>query len=929
MAKKGSSGSETKKNSKKNSNKAGLNRVIKKSHSAPPKDNPFETIWSRRKFDILGKKRKGEERRRKKTLLKEFEQSGKSSQFVDKRIGEQNDALSDFDKIVLRSQRERKVKSAKKYKYNLSDGEEDELDIGDGGFFSERDDFGEEVAPEDDDDMDGQGREKRRAIRERFTDNIVEEDENRFKSKKEVMLEIIQKSKHFKDLKRMEKEENEQNIEELDKDFKSLVQSEALVSLTHPGKMNALKALVNPGIPEEHFEKNRGSFSVKSAFTDQERPDAYDRLFNEMRLEARAKGSDRKKTDEEIAEEKKERLEELEQERQQRMLASPDDSDGDDVADDKLSLLKARPLSGDDLGDSFTPDEKQGKHIGWVDAVVGKDTDDSDDVESDDEDRSDEENEEETDEEDEGGDDKVETLKDWEQSDDDLVTDFASDKDEEDVDEDVNQEPHENLKMVNSRQQEMVSTAKSIKIQAVLCDSQKEKEDAKVSFAQQRELPYVIEAPNSMVDLCSLLENRSNKEIFEAIKRIRVSNAISLAAENRKKMQVFYGLLLQYFATVATKTPLNFELLNLLVKPLMEMSVEIPYFSAICARERLLRTRTQLCEDAKDPEKSCWPSLKTLMLLRLWSMTYPCSDFRHTVMTPAILLMCEYLMRCPILSGRDVAIGSFLCSMLLSVCKQSQKFCPEALIFLKSLLMTYLNKDPRTCQDSQAFSYLLELKASMSLCLKNCVDSINPLDFLHVMNLPVDSSYFSSDGFRASILASVVETLRGFVDTYKKLNGFPEIFMPILKLLAELSKQQNMEGPLLDKLNGLADLIKEATTENHAVRQPIQMTKKKPPMIKVLNPKYEDNFIKGRDYDPDRERAERRKLKKLLKEERKGAVRELKKDNAFLHELKEKEKAQREEERAEKYGKALAFLQEQEHAAKSGQLGKGRNKRRR
>lgn len=44
----------------------------KKSKSGPeamsmkvkaPKANPFETIWSRRKFDILGKKRKGEERR--------------------------------------------------------------------------------------------------------------------------------------------------------------------------------------------------------------------------------------------------------------------------------------------------------------------------------------------------------------------------------------------------------------------------------------------------------------------------------------------------------------------------------------------------------------------------------------------------------------------------------------------------------------------------------------------------------------------------------------------------------------------------------------------------------------------------------------------------------------------------------------------------
>lgn len=86
--------------------------------------------------------------------------------------------------------------------------------------------------------------------------------------------------------------------------------------------------------------------------------------------------------------------------------------------------------------------------------------------------------------------------------------------------------------------------------------------------------------------------------------------------------------------------------------------------------------------------------------------------------------------------------------------------------------------------------------------------------------------------------------------------------------------------------------------------------------------------MKGRDYDPDRERAERKKLKKLLKREAKGAARELRKDNYFLFEVKEKDKNLLEEERAEKYGKARAFLQEQEHAFKSGQLGKGRKRRR-
>lgn len=49
------------KKDKKKKNKSGPNAVAMKVQA--PKPSPFETIWSRRKFDILGKKRKGEERR--------------------------------------------------------------------------------------------------------------------------------------------------------------------------------------------------------------------------------------------------------------------------------------------------------------------------------------------------------------------------------------------------------------------------------------------------------------------------------------------------------------------------------------------------------------------------------------------------------------------------------------------------------------------------------------------------------------------------------------------------------------------------------------------------------------------------------------------------------------------------------------------------
>jgi hypothetical protein len=51
---------------------------------------------------------------RENTLLKEFEESAKSSVFHDRRIGETDDALPEFDKAVLRQQRERLVCCAKR-----------------------------------------------------------------------------------------------------------------------------------------------------------------------------------------------------------------------------------------------------------------------------------------------------------------------------------------------------------------------------------------------------------------------------------------------------------------------------------------------------------------------------------------------------------------------------------------------------------------------------------------------------------------------------------------------------------------------------------------------------------------------------------------------------------------------------------------------
>ncbi|WOK99686.1 nucleolar protein 14 [Canna indica] len=924
---------EKKKKKGKSSKLSGPVAAAMKAAKPPPTMNPFETIWSRRKFDVLGKKGKGEERRiglsrslavekRKKTLLKEYEESAKSSTFLDKRIGEKDDTLQEFDKAVLRLQRERQIKLKRSSKYNLSDDEEDGFTVD-----PDKDDFKDEVPFDDNEDVDFDN-ENSSAPSDHLSlhslptlvSRSLDEEDQTHKSKKQVMSEIILKSKFYKAQKAKEKEEDESLMAKLDEAFSSLAQTEALRSLSHPNKMNALKALVNKDVKME--SKEGPSSLPEKQLIEKGQPDAYDKLVKELGSDRRARASDRTKTPEEIAQEEKERLEELEKQRQKRMHGIDDssDEDSDDEEDfQKSAPKKFRPTSGDDLGDSFSNDMDTTEKKGWIDEIY-----EQNDVDSQDESGSSSQDSESSDDNEEDADDNhtdgndtigdecenISSTKDWERSDDDELN-----MDEEDA-------------ASLDEKEASISDTKNLDLNKVETNyAQKINADENLAPVNDEEIPYVIEAPKNLIEFYSLVDNRSDDKVVEIINRIRKYNSARLAAENRKKMQIFYGVLLQYFAVLATRNPLNIKIINSLVKPLLEMSTETPYFAAICARQRLVHIRTCFLEDMKNPGKSCWPTLKTLLLLRLWSLIFPCSDFRHVVMTPALLLMCEYLMRCPINSVRDTAIGSFLCSLVLSVTKQSRKFCPEAIAFLQTLLLSSVELKSGIQKNLQ-FNHLTEsrtLKPWLHIGDQEC--GVYPLDLFTVMQMQEDSSFFETNDFRANVLLSALETLKGFILVYEGLSSFQEIFLPINVLLHEIMQSSNIPQLLGVKMQDVSDLIKKKSDEHNVLRQPLQMRKQKPVAVKLLNPKFEENFVKDRDYDPDRERAEMKKLKKLLKSEKKGAIRELRKDNHFVAGLKEKAKLMDEAERAEKYGKAMAFLQEQEHAFKSGQLGKGRKRR--
>jgi nucleolar protein 14 len=95
-----------------------------------------------------------------------------------------------------------------------------------------------------------------------------------------------------------------------------------------------------------------------------------------------------------------------------------------------------------------------------------------------------------------------------------------------------------------------------------------------------------------------------------------------------------------------------------------------------------------------------------------------------------------------------------------------------------------------------------------------------------------------------------------------------------------------------ETLQSIVELADSSIKQNVS----LQLQRHKPVAIKTVLPKFQENYSLDKHYDPDRDRAEMRKLQSQLKKETKGAIRELRKDAQFLAreklaEIKQSDKA--------------------------------------
>ncbi|KAF8978069.1 nucleolar complex protein 14 [Entomortierella lignicola] len=870
--------------------------------------NPFEMKVTRQKYDVLGRKTKGVqgkptlskqvgEENRRKTLLQELQKKTKAGGVIDKRFGEDDPNMTPEDKMLERFTREKQSRAKGGAMFNL----EEESDLTHyGQSLAGLDDFDETELGYSDDDEDNRGAISGDIVSHSHFGGFDEapseaHQDGRPKSKAEVMSEVIAKSKFHKHERQKEKEEIDDITKELDDELEGI---RGLLGFTDqaaeerrpkraplPSQRSAATRALDR-IEDE--EKERMKAERESGILDKDFDDSYDKHIRELAFDRRAKPQDRLKTEEEIAQEEVEKLEKAEKARKRRMEGLPSEEDEKEQGGYK-KRRKAVPAA-DDLDDDFAPENDDEFGLGGgIDAgetefkgvkpgrmpskkrrAVKVDNSESEGSESEVEDESEDENE---DGEEDGSDDEED-----EDEGDDSEDDFS--------DLDMTMERPTAGKGELEDINDMSSSKKSPK-------SEKKVKANPDATAAASELPYTFPCPTSLEQFLSIIEHIELKDVPTVVHRIRALHHPKLSPQNKAKMQIFYPILLDYaFQLSASESKYPTAVLNKLVRHIYAMTTQLGDHATECILGFLEAFESDLTKSISSGSSSGFPSIEKLTFLRILGQIYSTSDFQHQVITPAQFLMSQYLGQCQVSSVKDIASGLMLCNLFLDYQALSKRIVPEAINFLSSSLVYLAPKG--TFVDVESLPGLFPIFRIDNSALQLTTKDLKSVEVepLSIDIFKMKDAALEKNSFRVSALSATADLLLKYALLYASASAFKELFNGPIKLLKTLSSVSQFSSSLKSQFDKALDRIQKLDTFSSDSRAPLQLQAHKPVPIASYVPKFEEGYSLDKHYDPDVERAQAHKLQIQYKKEKKGAIRELRKDAQFV--AREKLRVQRE-----------------------------------
>ena len=406
--------------------------------------------------------------------------------------------------------------------------------------------------------------------------------------------------------------------------------------------------------------------------------------------------------------------------------------------------------------------------------------------------------------------------------------------------------------------------------------------------AEDKSMPYVFPLPEDVGTLASLLEPYSVSDKKIALARLRKCFPPELGDESASAQAKIVSLLFEYFGMVAEAsgwTAEGAEELDMLQSVIHEMGLASPPVVGALGVDLVRSLQARLGEDPNG-----FLPLSSLLMIRLLGNVFSVSDARHAVTTPLTVFMAQVLSTTPLASSAHVASSLFLAALVHAYLLPSGRYMPEVVGFLSGVLAALVGLTPPSnvtppsvqrstsvlCPNGAKTEFPAEVEGGEELDLSAALGATGPVDPEMAVRL-----------VRAGLGVAA-----SFATLYMGYEMFAEMFAPLMPVLVAVGERMPSLAEVAAPIREHIRIVSEGMTKR---RRPLTLLARKAASIAMYNPRFEEEYAPNKSYDPDRTRAELRKMKREIKAARKGAIRELRKDNYFI-ERKNMKKRQREDE---------------------------------
>ena len=780
---------------------------------------------------------------------------------TDRRFGENDPTMTPEEKALERFAKEKQIRDKKGAMFDLENNEESSGLTHAGKSLSfdthlQADEFDEPDLEEVEKDAPSEFFQERPSKRRKLSDASSSEQDiidgtdlirsERSKTKKEVMEEVIAKSKLHRYERQQAKEDDDDLRAELDKGL--------------PDLYSLLRG--NPKIPRErqtspppNVGMNPDRMALLNGKNRLQADKEYDERLRQMAMDQRAKPTTRTLTAEEKLDQEAERLEALESERLRRMEGEPE------IDDPEVREM----LQETDVDNNINSEDENTFGLGY--GLLGRSRKPTLDVEDEDEFIVE--------------DDLIASASDVD------VSDYESGEQLNKPNDDDDKELIQGLHSKDNDSRENLENGRI-------------EDDTLKPNEPHDDLAFTYECPETHGELLNITTEVTIEDLPTVVQRIRALYHPKLASDNKVKLGNFATALVDHVSFLANQVVHPpFAVLEALIRHVHSLAKTFPGEVG-----RAFRSHLKNIHD----NRSTSPNPGDLILFTAIGVIFPTSDHFHQVVTPAMLCMSRYLGQKIPGSLNDIALGTYMVTLCLQYQQLSKRYVPEAINYVLNILWALAPMKPKHLTGAFPHHTLpdtIRLRIASPPILTG-----KRLTFWDILEAENDDQ-----SVKVALIHTHLALIKNMAVIWAEQSAFCEMFDPldtVLQYLASSANMDHIDNTLRDMIRVTSGKIHDHVGKNMTARKPLCLHNHRPLAIKTYIPKFEESYNPDKHYDPDPDRAEVAKLKSEHKRERKGALRELRKDANFIARENLREKKEKDSAYEKKYKRLVAEIQGEE-----------------